>query len=163
MQNISFYFDFFNDLILNIASRFVLTNFKCLNMKILKKQIRVLSLTFATLMLLQSCKVYHSKSVSLEEAVKSEKRVKIKTKENRTHKFSKLVLEEGQLYGVKIRGNQISKTPLKVQELKRIRLHNKMMSILLGITVPIITIVGLFIIALSQWSGPEIGPIQFPN
>ncbi len=135
-----------------------------MNMKTIREQISLLSSIFIMLIFFQSCRVYHSKHVPLEEAVKSEKRVKIKTKEQKTLKFNRVVLEEGQFYGIKVKGKQINKTLLKIEDLKKVRLHNKTMSIILGIAVPVITIAGIFVIAISSWSGPDIGgDFTFPN
>lgn len=52
-------------------------------MKTLKKQIRIIALSLALLVFFQSCKVYHSDSVTLEQASREFKRTKIETKNNK--------------------------------------------------------------------------------
>ncbi|QCE40641.1 hypothetical protein [Psychroserpens sp. NJDZ02] len=127
------------------------------------KTIKLMCVCLTMLIILQSCRVYHSKTVSLEEATASTQRVKIKTKENKILKFHKIILEEGQFYGVKIKGEDISKTLLNTEDLEQVRLHNKNLSVILGIAVPIISVVGILVIAIVNWNGPQIGDIQTSN
>ena len=127
------------------------------------KTIKLVSVCLTMLIMLQSCRVYHSKTVSLEEATASAERVKIKTKENKILKFNKIIFEEGQYYGVKIKGEDISKTLLDRGGLEQVRLHNKSLSVILGVVVPIMTVVGIVVIAIVSWNGPEIGDIQTSN
>ncbi len=98
----------------------------------------------------QSCRVYHQTGVSLEEAVKSEKRVKIKTTKDKVFRLKKIEIIEQEYYGVLRSGNAIIRTPLNPKNLKSIRLHNKALSIILGITIPITVFVGLIIYAFSE-------------
>lgn len=56
----------------------------------------ILSVTF----LLQSCKTYQSKSSTVEDAILSQKRVKVKTSENKSYKFESVQKEDDQLIGV---------------------------------------------------------------
>ena len=127
------------------------------------KTIRLVCISLTMLIILQSCRVYHSKPVTLEEASKSQKRVKVKTNDNKTLKFNKVVFEDGQFYGVKGKGDNVSKTVLNMEDLQQVRLHNKSLSTILGIAVPIITIVGILVLAIANWNGPQIGDIQPSN
>lgn len=133
-----------------------------MNMRILKKNFKILSFTLSLLLLFQSCRVYHRDSVPLYEAIQSEKKVKIKTTSNKTLKFSKLTIEDGKLYGIKSNYNsgEYKKILLDENKLQTIRLHNKPLSIVLGIIIPIVTFVGLIFLALLGWSGPNIGEIN---
>lgn len=127
------------------------------------KTIKLVCISLTMLIMLQSCRVYHSETVSLEEASKSQKRVKVKTNDNKTLKFNKVIFEDGQFYGVKGKGDNVSKTVLNMDDLKQVRLHNKSLSTILGVAVPIITVVGILVLAITNWNGPQIGDIQPSN
>ena len=62
--------------------------------------IKALSLIFAFLMLLQSCTVYHSTPSTLEEAVSSADKVKIKSPDFEVYKFSNISYLDGNIYGL---------------------------------------------------------------
>lgn len=134
-------------------------------MKLLKKYFKSIALMLSLIIIFQSCRVYHSDSVSLTEAIKSEKRVKIKTANNKTLKFSKLSFEDGKYYGINFNQNsgKYQKILLNENEVQTIRLHNKPLSIILGIAIPIVTFVGLVFLALLGWDGPNIGEINFTS
>ncbi|MEW4924261.1 hypothetical protein [Algibacter sp. 2305UL17-15] len=127
------------------------------------KSFKLVSVLFSILICFHSCRVYHHKSVTLEEAVKTENRVKIKTIGNKTIKFKKIVFENNLYYG--IRSNKYGKLLLNEDELNKIRLYNPNLSMVYTIifvpTLIITLTVGLFVIT---YSGPELGNgIQFPN
>ena len=134
-------------------------------MKKLKNKYRLISFLLSTVLVFQSCRVYHKESVSLTEAIQSEKRVKIKTSSNKTLKFSKLTFEDGKYYGINFNQNsgKYQKIPLDENKLQTIRLQNKPLSIILGIAIPIVTFVGLVFLAILRWSGPNIGEINFTS
>lgn len=117
----------------------------------------------SSIILFQSCRVYNRYPVSIDDAVKSEKRVKIKTTGNRTLKFTKLISEDGNYYGIKSNKNsgQYVKTLLIKEELQNIRLQNKALSIIYGIVVPLL----VFFILIASWDGPQVlggGSINAP-
>lgn len=85
----------------------------------------------AALLLLQSCRVYRSKTITLDEAVKSESRVKIKTTNNKTLRFQKIVFENGEYLGVKNKYNGYEHTPLTEEMIQRIKPQNKTVSAIL--------------------------------
>jgi len=122
-------------------------------MKILKKQFRHIVLLFTLLILFQSCRVYHKKSVTLDQAVIEQKRVKIKTVDNKTLKFKKIIHESGEYYGIKPSTfmDTIYKIPLDQNKLQNIRMHNKTLSIIYGagLSVVLIIIIGGYIIVAS--------------
>jgi len=85
-------------------------------MKLIKQNLKVVALFLATLILFQGCTVYKSTPVSVQEAVKTSKKVKIKD-ENKTYKFNYLEEIDGETYGTifqysktaKLLSNQIAK------------------------------------------------------
>jgi hypothetical protein len=62
--------------------------------------LKYIAYALAALMLMQSCVVYHKTPVSVDEAVATNKPVKIYTTENKIYKFKKLVREEDNIYGI---------------------------------------------------------------
>ena len=122
------------------------------------------SIFFVILIFLQSCRVYHAKPVPIDDAVLSKKRVKIYMTDGKKLKFKKIVQDSNQFFGLnKIKGN-MEKTPLNIDTIKRIRLHNRPLSIILGIasTLGVAGIVS-FVIAIAEWSIDVSGPISAPN
>jgi len=64
-------------------------------MKTLKKQFKSVALILSMLILFQGCTVYKSVPISLEQAVQNESKVKVETKDNRTMKFNRIGIENG--------------------------------------------------------------------
>ncbi|MEN8125433.1 MAG: hypothetical protein ABFR32_09920 [Bacteroidota bacterium] len=106
------------------------------------------------LITLQSCSVYHSKLVAVDEAIQSERKVKVKTNTNDTYTFKKLQIKDEQLYGIT---NKNSTTSKKLSEqvvadninskevsiilpddtFKEIRIKNNSMPTVLSVALPI--------------------------
>ena len=60
-------------------------------MKALRRHLKQIALFLAVIFLMQSCKVYTYKSITLEEAVKFDyNKVKVKSRNNKTYRFDKL-------------------------------------------------------------------------
>lgn len=56
----------------------------------------LLSITF----LLQSCSVYQNKTITIEQAIKTKRKVKVQTNTGVVYNFQKIIEKEGQLYGI---------------------------------------------------------------
>lgn len=111
-------------------------------MKTQKKQFRCIALTLAILVFFQSCKVYHSDSVTLEQASQEFKRAKVQTTSNEILKFRGVKVENSTYYGVKkVKGGLIN-IPLELNSIKSVKLENETMSTILTIALPVIIIVG---------------------
>ncbi len=122
-------------------------------MKTVKKQFRLIAILFSALLFFQSCRVYHHSSVTLEQAVKEQKRVKIKTIDKKVHKFKRIEYENGVFLGInKVKG-KIVKIPIDANEIEKLRLHNKTLSIIYGVGVSVVIAYGVaFIIFLATWN-----------
>lgn len=130
--------------------------------------IKWIAVLFSALMLFQSCKVYHNKTASVDEVIESQKKVKVKTNSNETYEFDRLQREENLIYAyTKIRSRTAEKLSdnglegkldgkyLKFQLLeetiKEYHLHNKALSIIIGVVVPAIIFCGvMYLIALGS-------------
>lgn len=137
----------------------------------------------AALMLMQSCRVYHSKTSTVDEAVMSQKRVKIKSQIDQTYTFNYLIKEGGQLYGITKRKSETAKKLfaqinedksfdkfvgilLPNENIKEIHVHNKTLSTILSIGIPVVIVGGIIVgIAISLSDMPitlNFPPGTFP-
>ena len=79
-----------------------------------KKHFRLFSTILSLIFLLQSCSIYHSENLSLEEAVESNRNLRITTDEGEKLKFKRIEEEDGGYYGL-VKLN--SKTSKELQEM----------------------------------------------
>ena len=129
-------------------------------MKILRKHLKLISLFLSFTFLLQSCKVYQSRTVSADEASQSNKRIKVNSIRNDTYKFEELRKEDDKLYGIvkkksstakhlsfqsyeEIDNGKYVKILLPDNIVKEIHLQNKTMSTVLNIAIPFLIIIGI--------------------
>ena len=121
-------------------------------------KLKWIALTLSALFLLQSCKVYQSKTVTVNEAILSTERVKVNNFNNESYKFERLYKENEQLYGYTKRGSstakklteQIVKSQLNYviillseKTIKEYHLQNKTLSTILTVAIPITVIIGI--------------------
>ena len=132
-------------------------------MKTIKKQFRTVSLLFGVIIMLQSCTVYKSTAVTLDQAAKTENKVKIKTKSNNTLKFKRVDFEDGKYYGVKKVNGASLKTPLEENNVSLIRVKNKTLSTVLSIGVPVVVVGGLTAIAAASCCGIDLSNVDWNN
>lgn len=112
-------------------------------------------LLLISLLLLQSCQIYRSKSSSPMEAIEKDRRVKITFKNDKSYKFKRLQKQEDQLIGLTKSNSksaekfkdqifEISNDPkyvrVKINEnsIEKIQVHNKTASALVNFGVPIV-------------------------
>lgn len=115
-------------------------------MKSLKKQFRSIALTLAMLVCFQSCKVYHSDAVTLEQASQEFKRAKIQTNSNEILKFRAIKAENDKFYGVKKIKGELINIPLEVNSIKSVKLENTTMSTVWTIVLPVAIVLGALVI-----------------
>lgn len=130
-------------------------------MKTLKAHLKVVALFFSVLILVQGCTVYKSANVSLDDAYKSQTKVKVKTNDNRTLKFKIITFEDESYYGINESykddpfeqyNKELIKTHIDVENIENIRIKNKTMSTILPFAIPVV-LLGVLIIAytLPTW------------
>jgi hypothetical protein len=112
-------------------------------MKFIRKCIEPLVLFFTIFTLFQSCVVYEKSSVSLDWAVKQERKAKVETINNQTYKFKRIKSDKDQFYGIQKLNGDIIKTPLQADNLNKIQLQNKSASTI----ATIVTVLGSLIVA----------------
>lgn len=141
-------------------------NLNFIYMKNARKQIRLISVILTSLILFQSCRVYHKEHVTLDKAVEEGKRVKIMAKNGIKLKFKKIVHSNGFYYGIKRVKRNDELNPIDPNSIKSVQLHNKTMSIIYGTGIGfLISGAVLTVIFITTWDGPNIdfAPISFPN
>ena len=116
-----------------------------------------IAISVSTLMLMQSCSVYHSKVSTVDDAIASKTKVKAVTFDDVTYKFDDLIREEGELYGIAIRksrttrklenlivnentGDKFIKISVPENTIRGYYLKNKTVSTILTITAVVISI-----------------------
>ena len=123
-----------------------------------------IAVLFSSLMLFQSCKVYHNKTATIDEVIESQERVKVKTNEDESYEFDRLQREDNLIYAyTKIRSRTAEKLSdkgldgkfIKIQlleeNIKEYHIHNKSLSTIINIAMPVIIICGaVYFIALGS-------------
>lgn len=101
-------------------------------------------------MLFQSCTVYKSASVSLDEASKSNTKVKVVKTNGEKVKYSRIVaLNDGQFYGVQKVNGLSNNIPIHQDNIVKLNLKNQESSTILSIGIPVL-IIGIIAYALRD-------------
>ena len=124
-------------------------------MKAIKFRFRLISYFLILLMVFQSCTIYRSSGVTLDQAVFSGDKVEVVTQYDKTIKYKYITQEEGTYYGVKKVKGEFVKSPFQPEQVKTVRLKNKPLSTVVSVFGPIIIIGGLIAFALSADSGSQ--------
>ena len=118
-------------------------------MKTLKIYLKPIACLLTFLILFQSCAVYQKTPVSLEQASKQDVRAKIKTKTNESFLVLKIIYEDDKYYGLqRVNGEKIRIT-LHADDINSIRLHDKTLSTVLSIGMPLGIVLGVIGVGLA--------------
>jgi len=114
-------------------------------MKTINSNIQLIAIMLSIVLLFQSCKVYRSEKVTIDDALQFTKNIKVVSSTNEIYKFKSLQKKEGEIYGIvkktsktaKKLANQtvennnpkLVKIHLLKDNIKDIYLQNKSMSI----------------------------------
>lgn len=123
-------------------------------MKAIKTFLKPISYLLAFLVLFQGCTVYKTQNLSLEEATATQDKVKLKTKQNKTHHYLYITKDGDKYYGVKEVHDQLIKMELPANNIEIIRAKDnrasKTASILLGVVGGLVIVIGVFWIAAVE-------------
>ena len=119
-------------------------------MKTLKNHLKVVTLFLSVLILFQGCTVYKSSSVTLDEAVSADTRIRIKTNDNQTLKFKNVRVENEIYTGFMYKKSKWVKTDINEDNIDIVQVKNKTLSTVLSIGIPIIILGGLLGIAAAS-------------
>jgi PBP1b-binding outer membrane lipoprotein LpoB len=131
-------------------------------MRAIKKQFKSVALILSMIILLQGCTAYKSVSISLEQAVQNESKVRVKTKSNERLKFKRIGKDEGQFYGVKKEKGEMTRIPLDSKFIDSIKEKDKTLSTILTIALPIAIIVGAGFIFQDAFKWKNTNTPLFP-
>ena len=109
-------------------------------MKTIKNQIKGFSLFLSILVVFQSCTVYKSKPVTLEQAAKKEIKTKVETNNGVKIKFKHIGFEDGSYYGLKKNKDRMA---LNEKHINNIKIKDKALSTIVTIVLPVAIIVGV--------------------
>ena len=133
-------------------------------MKAIAKSLNVVALFFATLMFLQSCVVYKSANVTVEEASKSNTKIRIKTYDNQTLKYDNIEVVNNEIIGVKVNKNSRRITVIEKDNIEKIQLKDKTTSTILTVGILVTAIVVMFgLIFQSSLNDMDLGSRNTSN
>jgi len=134
-------------------------------MKTLGHHLKWIAIILSTLLVFQSCRVYHSKTATVEEATLFSQHIKIRSTSDETYRFKTLLREDGKLYGITWRKGSTArklseqivlvsagkdkhevKILLDENAIREYHLQNKTMSILIPILIPVILAALIFVV-----------------
>ena len=130
-------------------------------MKALKKWLKSITLFFISIMMFQGCVAYQSASVSLEQAVREQKRTKINTISQKKYHYEQIVFEEGQFYGLQKLNKNMVKIPLDTNEIDEVFIQSKSKSTWLTVAIIAIPLIALTIIAINDLNNSFKAPAIF--
>ena len=103
-------------------------------MKTIYQRNRLLLLLLPSIFLFSGCSVYKkTPDRELEQIIQDEHRVKIYTQENGFFKFKKIIKEDNQYYGIKMKDGMIQKIPLNPESIQKIKIKDKTLSTVLNV------------------------------
>ena len=110
-------------------------------MKSINQHLKVIAFFFVVLMFFQSCTVYKSASVTLDEASKSNTKVRVVKTNGEKVKYLRIVaLNDGHFYGVQKVNRLSNNIPIYQDDIVRLNLKNRETSTILSIGIPVVII-----------------------
>ena len=119
-------------------------------MKTINIHLKTVAFFISSMILLHGCTVYKSTNVTLNEAYKSQTKVKVLTSDNETFIFKRIDFVDGKYYGVSKKVDQLEAAPLDNNNVNSIRILNKTASTVLNVGVPLIIAGGIIWIAAES-------------
>jgi len=119
-------------------------------MKTINIHLKTVAFFISSMIFLLSCTVYKSTTVTLNEAYKSQTKVKVLTSDNETLIFKRIDFIDGKYYGVSKKVDQLEAAPLDNNNVNSIRILNKTASTVLNVGVPLIIAGGIIWIAAES-------------
>ena len=122
-------------------------------MKATNKLPKTIALFFVSLILFNSCVVYHKTPTSLEKASQERIKAKVTTTDQQIFKYKYIAYEDGQFYGVKKKSGEFIKTPLSEEDTLKVVLKNRSASTwgtVSLIATPVMAIIIVFIASVNS-------------
>lgn len=131
-------------------------------MKKFNLKLKRLSVLLSVLIIAQSCQVYRTSSISLDEASKIDEKVKVQTIEGKRIEFKKIDKEEDFYYGLKRKKGELVKIPLNHEDIVGIFPKHKTASIVNTILLSLV-VVGLVTVIISSIVNIDLAESQATN
>jgi len=130
-------------------------------MKAIKEQLRPITWLLAVVMVFQSCTVYKSSPITLDEASKANDKVRIYKRNGDKVKYAKIVvLNDGNFYGVKKEKHLLNNILINQNDIDKIQLKDKTMSTILTVAIPVV-IIGVIAYALRDGIAVDLSKSTF--
>ena len=104
-------------------------------MKTINIHLKIVAFLISSMIMLQCCTVYKSYNANLDEAYKSQSKVKVLTTDNQTLKFMRIDFIDGKYYGISKTSQKLEDIPLDKNNIKSIKVKNKTVSAILNVGV----------------------------
>jgi len=102
------------------------------------------------MMMLQNCVVYKSQDFTIEDASKTNAKVKLVNDNIETLKFKRVGITNGSYYGITKENGLINKIEIDTTKIKTIKIQDKTLSTVINVSIPVIVIGGFIIYSVDQ-------------
>ena len=124
-------------------------------MKTIKNSMKQIALLFSIILLISSCVTYKATSLTIDELVKTQEKVRVEYKDSKIQRFQNLVLENGTYFGMMKEKLQTVKKPIEVESIKSVRVYDRTKSTIVTIGVPVL-LVGIAYFVAKKSISPSI-------
>lgn len=146
-------------------------------MKTTNSNLKLIAVLLSIILLFQSCKVYHNKTVTIDDALHFPKNIKVVSATKDIYKFKSLQKEEGEIYGIVKKNTKTAKKlttqivennnprlvkiQLLEENIKEIYLQNTSMTTVGNVIIVIGSLFALLILAFAIDGGGSLLDITF--
>ena len=114
-------------------------------MKAIQSHFKKITVILVVLMFFQSCVVYKSTSVSLDDASRTGTKVKLEKKNGKTVKFLRIVdSQDGHYHGIEKVDGVIVNIPIEEENIEKVYLKDHTASTIVTVAIPVV-IVGVLV------------------
>ncbi|MFX0555804.1 hypothetical protein ACOCEA_03355 [Maribacter sp. CXY002] len=119
-----------------------------------RKRLNAIAIFLTTLLLFQSCVVYHKTPTTLEKASTERINTKVTNSSGENVKYKYITYENGIFFGVTLKSGQSIKTPIDQNDLAQVLTKNKSGSTWATITTIAIPVIAtVIIVSTLPWGG----------
>jgi len=125
-------------------------------MKTLKKQSRLTAVFMVFVVFLQSCTIYKSVPISIDQAVKNQSEVKIHTLNHDTYRFTAIEDIDGNYFGINKSAHEILRTPLNENQISTIKEKDKTLTTIFDVGVVFIILAPVIFLGTNGGFDPTV-------
>jgi hypothetical protein len=109
------------------------------------------------IMLLQSCTIYKTAPISIDQAIQNQSEVKIHTLNNDTYRFTAIEDIDGNYFGINKSAHEILRTPLNENQISTIKEKDKTLSTIFDVGVVFIILAPVIFLGTNGGFDPTVG------